>query len=84
MDCSTPGTCAALPHTIVSLTAVWCAHRQAWTIYARSVIEAGAESGPTVLADASEALGPFDGHVEAYERLGELLSVVWPSPNDVS
>lgn len=54
-----PDVCAALPHSIVNVSATWCPHRQAWTVS----LSGGQAEEPLTLRDWQ--LGPFDGDEEA-------------------
>jgi hypothetical protein len=51
--------CAAIPHAILNLTVVWCAHQMRYTLHATHTDDSGAQ-----LASYQHPFGPFDGTEE--------------------
>jgi hypothetical protein len=51
--------CASVDHSYVQVTAMWCAHEQAWTLY-RTVYSDGATETVDVQVNDLIRMGPFD------------------------
>lgn len=62
--------CAELGHFISTVHAIYCPHRQAWTIVWRS----GDDADDTIYDHGVEDMGPFDGHEDALIRARAIMA----------
>jgi hypothetical protein len=67
------GPCAALPHQYFTYMAVWCPHRQQWTVTAGAYGETGSSSDPVDYRTRRVELGPFDTAGDAARLLGTWI-----------
>jgi hypothetical protein len=78
MDHSDP-TCAAVGHAYVNAFAVYCRHRQAWSVAWSVHLDPDADGRECqLLASGSIELGPFDTTTDALRELQERLEAVAP------
>lgn len=70
--------CGSVPHVYLTAWAMWCGHRQAWTISWQLHTDTGDVEGSTPLVGGELLLGPFDGTAEALTILQDRLERVWP------
>lgn len=73
MQTHDPDYCSSIGHTIVNAHAVWCGHRQQWTIRWSLLHEAAADDGPDVVYERRVELGPFDDDRDALQLLQDGL-----------
>lgn len=71
--------CGSVPHAYLSAWAMWCGHRQAWTVSWTLYQDSGLQDDARVVASGYVPLGPFDDTADALRLLVGKLEELAPT-----